>query len=980
ILALAILLITRRLISPLRMLMEGTERIGKGDLDFRIHVRTQDEVGRLGKMFNLMTDRLSQNLDILKKSEKKFRALIENASDIIVVLDQDGMIGYESPSVERIIGYHPKELEGKSFFEYVHPEDLGSIRNAFSGMVKRRGISPAIEMRFRCKDGSWRPLEGTANNLLDDPTIGKIIVNARDITQRKKAESALIQSEKKYRILFETFPDAIAAIDGNRIVDANQNFSQTFNENLETIAEKKLDQVVFPGEPDRRVFNLDSDAIRRIIEGSPLSFEWTTRSKDGSLIETEIRISRFEWNDKYFMHVIIRDITEKKYLETLYREKLSAEAANRAKSEFLANMSHEIRTPMNAISGMVNLLLKTELNQKQQKYLKSIHKSANTLLGIISDILDFSKIEEGKLELEHVEFDLEEVVNHLMDMFAGKADEKGLELISIFSKDVPAGYIGDPLRLEQVLINMIGNAIKFTDSGEIVIEVSLLEREETRARLLFTVKDTGIGIPDEKMGILFNPFTQGDGSYTRKYGGTGLGLTICKRLVSMMNGEITVASKEGEGAEFLFTVDLEVRSEEKSEELEITNRTAGSRALVVHPSPSFQRMIQHILESIGITVIQAFSLKTARSILESISLESDPIQLFFIDLSLSEGSGADLICEIRGHDRLKDAGLILFAPHGQEEILNRLYGDQIDGIIAKPVQKKSIIDRLEKRYGLIGKTKKANAGDRRKTPRSLPAVEGIRVLLAEDNQINKEVALEILEGLKIDVDAVNNGAEAVLAVDHFKYDIILMDLQMPVMDGLDATRKIRQNSKYRNLPIIALTAHTLNTEYEKCFSAGMSDYIPKPVDPDLLLDVIVKWIGKNGRMESNMKNPDISDNAISVLDVKEGLERISGKRELFERMMRLFVKMYEDSPVAIAEMLNRGDYENAAKLCHSVKGAAGTISAKRLQQAAAVLEKEIKKNPESKGLIDLNPFKVELGLLIDEIQSQLSAWTVEHSP
>src|SRR4030042_6490098 len=314
--------------------------------------------------------------------------------------------------------------------------------------------------------------------------------------------------------------------------------------------------------------------IQRVLKGESLSFEWTAQPKNRNPLEAEIRLNRFEWNDQFFVHMIIRDITEKKHFEQMQHDKLAAEAANRAKSEFLANMSHEIRTPMNAISGLIELILRTELTQKQRDYLFSIRKSSSTLLGIINDILDFSKIEEGKLELEKIEFHLDDVMDHILDMFVGRAEEKGLELITHISHDIPFDLFGDPLRLEQILINTIGNAAKFTDYGKILIQVSLLEKWEDGIRLLFLIKDTGIGIPEDRILSLFTPFTQVDGSYTRKYGGTGLGLAICKRLVSMMNGAIWIESKERAGGSVYFPIELKSRFKPRSLILELTTKMA----------------------------------------------------------------------------------------------------------------------------------------------------------------------------------------------------------------------------------------------------------------------------------------------------------------------------------------------------------------------------------------------------------------------
>ena len=844
VLILAVMFITRRLMNPLRLLMKSTELIGGGDLNSRITIKTQDEVGRLGVMFNKMADRLSETLTSLRKSEKK------------------------------------------------------------------------------------------------------------------------------YRILFETFPDAAVTIDENRIVEGNQKFLFTFNFSPEEIIEKRLTELSFNGESEKKIFDPSiENMIQRVLKGESLSFEWTAQPKNRNPLEAEIRLNRFEWNDQFFVHMIIRDITEKKHFEQMQHDKLAAEAANRAKSEFLANMSHEIRTPMNAISGLIELILRTELTQKQRDYLFSIRKSSSTLLGIINDILDFSKIEEGKLELEKIEFHLDDVMDHILDMFVGRAEEKGLEMITHISNDIPFDLFGDPLRLEQILINTIGNAAKFTDYGNILIQVSLLEKWEDGIRLLFLIKDTGIGIPEDRILSLFTPFTQVDGSYTRKYGGTGLGLAICKRLVSMMNGAIWIESKERAGCSVYFTIELKSRFKPRSMHLELAKKMAGKRALVIHGNGDFQTMIKQMLESFQLISIAAFNINEALSILKLSAQKREPFDIVFINSNLTDGYGIDVAHRIKNDPETAHVCTVMFLPLGKKDLAVEPAKNPVDAVIAKPVKRKSIEHLMAKLSGMpIEKGIDMNQANVNKN-HSSEKLKGAKILLAEDNEINKQVAREILESAEMIVNVVENGMQAVSAVETSFYDIILMDIQMPEMDGLEATRKIRADRRFDHLPIIAMTAYALTEEYGRCIEAGMNDYIPKPIDPDRLMEVLSKWV-KSVRendpafIKDSESSPD--NDHMPIVDLREGLARVSGKRNLFYKMMDLFSEMYSDSPDKIRELISCGDGEGAAKLCHSIKGAAGTISAKRLLREISTLEEELKRNRVSDEKT-INRFATELSLLIELI-------------
>jgi len=697
-LALVLIYLTRRLTAPLEVLMKKAEQLGKGNLDTRISVSSGDELGNLSVVFNKMAGRMQHSLEAIKDSEAHFRSLIENISDIICIMKKDGSIVYESPSVERILGYKPREILGKNFFDFIHPGDLKRIKNNFCKILRIPGIARPVEFRYQHKNGSWRIFRVIFNNLIDHPAVAGLVVNFHDITELKR-------------------------------------------------------------------------------------------------------------------------------IEALRREKIVAEKANRAKSEFLANMSHEIRTPMNAILGLSELVLKTDLTEKQADYLCKMNDSAHILLGIINNILDFSKIEAGKLELEYTAFRLPVLLDNILDMFAETAAEKGLKLIGLIDDDVPCSLVGDPIRLGQVLINLTGNAVKFTAAGEIRIRISAVETGITQVKLMFSVKDTGIGIKSDLMDRLFLPFMQADSSTTRKYGGTGLGLTISERLLNIMGGKLMVESKPKGGATFFFELrfDLDPDIDTQSEAAISTDHVAGSK-----------------------------------------------------------------------------------------------------------------------------------------------------VLLAEDNAINQQVATEILESKGVDVCLVGNGKKAVKAVEETAFDAVLMDIQMPEMDGIDATRIIRKDIDSDHLPIIAMTAHAMKGDRKKCLDAGMNDYVAKPIDSKELLVKLAKWIpvkrktsgsdsinnvkdlimvSNQGNYISSLVNSNSKvsfPNRMPGIYIEDALKRLMGNAVLLKKLLHQFAEEYADAAQEIRTLLEKDSKVKALQLCHTLKSVAGNISAKRLYISSRKLESEIKNGTDSR--------------------------------
>ncbi|GAM08565.1 hybrid signal transduction histidine kinase J [Geobacter sp. OR-1] len=888
---------------------------------------------------SIITDVTDRRLleEEVRQSEARYRSLFANNHTVMLMIDPaSGEIVEANPAAEAFYGYSTSELN-QMRVDRINCLSMEEIRAQMALASEEERSN--FYFVHRLANGSVRDVEVFS---------GPITVNSRkllysivhDVTEQKRAEQALLEKTEELDRFFSLALDllCIADLEGN-FRRLNRAWETTLGYSLHELEGVRFLDFVHPDD-----LGATLAAIAQLSADKPvLDFTNRYRCRDGSYRWIEWRA----YPHDSFIYAAARDITERILTEDEQRKaREAAEAANRAKSEFLANMSHEIRTPMNAIIGLGHLALQTELTAKQRDYLTKIHSSAQSLLGIINDILDFSKIESGKLVLESVEFRLPDLLDNLADIVSVWAEAKGLEVLFAVDPRIPLVLRGDPLRLSQVLSNLLNNAVKFTESGEVVLQVAVeeLRDDEEDVSLLFSVRDSGIGMGEEQRIQLFQPFTQADSSTTRRYGGTGLGLSICRRIVELMGGSIWVESAPKAGSCFYFTVTLQ-RSGEHPAMHEEHFPLRDMRILVVDDNPCAREILQEELSAHGFRVTAVESGEAGiRELLAASQDGGDPYRLVLMDWFMPELDGLDTVERIRNEHQIGALPVVVMvSAFGNEDVRQRARELDVMDFLAKPFHPQRLYRTICRAMG-YGHDQAlqdvAGAGGESEQP---PGLEGMHVLVVEDNAVNRLFAMEVLNNAGVVTEIAVNGLEAVHAVQQAQFDAILMDIQMPVMDGYEATRLIREIAELEALPIIAMTAHALVEEQERCFNAGMNAHVAKPIDVMELYGTLLRVTGSHERSAALREDrfPPGKGGRLPVLpgiNLEAWFARVGRNVELFKTILADFAAGNKGAGEAIRTAITAGDWDNALRLLHGLKGVSGNISAEKLYDVIIMLE------------------------------------------
>lgn len=893
---------------------------------------------------------------------------------------------YQSERAANILGEAIKE-DGRY---HLHDEWFTRLEDADkeAAALVAKLYQEAVDGKYDKYDATYaykRPVDG---KIIWIHAGGKIIRNDdgkarymygayQDITKIKELMQEIEKNASKTRGILDSARQLIGLLtpDG-RLLDVNNTALNMINETIDEVLGKLFWECPW-WTHDKQLQKKLKNEINIAAKGEISHFVATHIAADNLVHHIDFSISPIKDDKGEVIYLVPTGHDVSELIETeaaLEKAKKIAEAATQAKGDFLANMSHEIRTPMNAIIGMNHLLQKTELDDKQLNYVTKVDRAAHNLLGIINDILDFSKIEAGKLDIENINFELDDVLEHLSNMISDKAQEKGLEMIFNIGVDVPCKLIGDPLRIGQILLNFASNAVKFTEKGEIVISATLNSLTETEADISFSVKDTGIGLTQKQQAKLFQSFSQADSSTTRKFGGTGLGLAISKKLVNMMGGDVGLTSKINKGSIFSFNAVFGIHEQEKKQYNLLAKDLLGTRVLIVDDNESAREVLQSYVEDFNFEVTTVSSGEEAISEMDNaMNTGTKPYDLVLMDWKMPGMNGIETAKAIKSNPKIaKTLQIIMITNYGREEIMKQASNIGLDGFLIKPIGQSLLFDTI---MNVFGKTIATTTSINRNKLASEGQFDGMadkHILLVEDNDVNQEVALGLLEEAGILVDVANNGQEAVDIVkekgEDF-YDAILMDLQMPILDGYKATTKIRQKLKFKKQIIIAMSADAMVGVKKRCMKVGMNDYLTKPINPPVLFAILKKWL----KLEDDdlvIPAASTTDDAINIegIDTVSGITRVGGSLQRYANILKRFCKNNINSADELRDAIANKDIELAERIVHTIKGIAGNIGADELFKTATKLDDILKTGALDDCTEILDDFSAKFASTIENIE------------
>lgn len=886
---------------------------------------------------------LSFGVDVtdLRESEHRLRKLIESAPIPMLIIEGGlAKVTYVNSAFCQLLGYEASDIQDLERWWCLvadNPIQQPEMLAAWQTLIVAndpKSYRP-LEVKIRSKDGQVRPYMAHASHGGDTRLIMLV-----DLTERYAAEKQIRELDALNRTVIEDTSSGIVVVHpSGEVMIANQAAAEILGTNLIELVGFNLFEV--EAQPLESLLTLAQETIE---SGMPNHFEGEMTSVFGKKAWLSVDLSCIRQHNENLLLGVFSDLSEIKAAErSMLEAKRIAEEANRAKSEFIANMSHEIRTPMNAVIGLSQLALATDLSPKQHDYLDKIHRSSRSLLGILNDILDFSKIESGRMDIETVEFDLEATLQHINNLFIASAEEKGIELVCAIDPLLPHIVLGDPLRIGQVLSNLVGNALKFTESGEIEISVTGSPVDETQIRLDFSVRDTGIGMSAEQMQRLFAPFSQADNSTSRKYGGTGLGLVISRRLAVLMGGDIDLESEEDVGSLFHFFVMCGLNTQSVAKP---RPAMTDLKVLVVDDLAASRHALCQVLEAWH---YQVDAVSTAEYALAKLLENPNHYDLALIDWKMPGMDGLSLVECIRKNQIKKRHGaalpvVMLLNGSGKDRIAKMARDAGVNAVLGKPVTSSAVFDCLS--YLFVATSNSSAAATLVPTRANDGALAGAHLLLVEDNLINQQVASELLAQYGIQVSIANHGGEALACLEKRQFDAVLMDLHMPVMDGLEATRRIRADARWQSLPVLAMTAAVLQNDIESCLQVGMNDYIAKPIEPEKMMATLKRWVLPPVQTAvADIVLPAQQDLEVMPdlpgFDMPRLMMSVSGNVDLLRKLFASFVRDFTDCEGQIQQALLSQNFVEAKSLTHKVKGVAGSLGAQALFKAAAQLESEL---------------------------------------